>query len=87
MLRDFRAFAFGGSLLDLAIGIAIGAAFAGVVAPMVKNLILPRVADLVGAPDFDSLHATIRGNAQIEYGTFLTDPSPSCCWPWSSSCS
>lgn len=73
LLQDFRAFAFGGSLVDLAIGIAIGAAFAGVVDSLVKNLILPLVADLVGSPNFNSLHGSIRGKARIEYGTFLTD--------------
>ena len=72
-LRGFRALAFGGSLIDLAIGIAIGAAFAGVVASVVKNLILPLVADLFVSPDLTTLHGSIRGNARIEYGTFLTD--------------
>lgn len=73
LLREFRAFAFGGSLVDLAIGIAIGAAFAGVVDSLVKNVILPFVADVFGSPDFTRLHASIRHKARIEYGTFLTD--------------
>ena len=73
LLADFRAFAFGGSLVDLAIGIAIGAAFAGVVDSLVGNVILPLVADLFGSPDFTTLTATIRGKADIEYGSFLTD--------------
>ena len=73
LLQEFRAFALGGSLVDLAIGIAIGAAFAGVVDSLVGNVILPLVADLVGSPDFTTLHASIRGKARIEYGTFLTD--------------
>ena len=73
LLRDFRSFAFGGSLVDLAIGIAIGAAFAGVVDSLVTNVILPLVADLFGSPNFNTLHASIRGKARIEYGTFITD--------------
>jgi len=73
LLNDFRAFAFGGSLVDLAIGIAIGAAFAGVVDSLVSNLILPFVADVVGSPDFSTLHGSFRGKAEIPYGAFLTD--------------
>ena len=73
LLKDFQAFALGGSLVDLAIGIAIGAAFAGVVDSLVKNLILPFVADVVGSPDLTKLHGSFRHKARIEYGTFLTD--------------
>ena len=73
LLKEFQAFALGGSLVDLAIGIAIGAAFAGVVESLVKNLILPFVADVVGSPDFTHLHASIRHKARIPYGVFLTD--------------
>ena len=40
---------------------------------LVGNVILPLVADLFGSPDFTTLHGSIRGNARIEYGTFLTD--------------
>ena len=73
LLKEFQAFALGGSLVDLAIGIAIGAAFAGVVDSLVNNLILPFVADVVGSPNFATLHGSIRGKADIPYGAFLTD--------------
>ncbi len=72
LLREFKAFALGGSLVDLAIGIAIGVAFAGVVESLVSNLILPLVADLFGSPNFDSLTFTIRGQADVEYGVFVS---------------
>ncbi len=72
LLIEFKEFALGGSLVDLAIGIAIGVAFAGVVEALVADVILPLVADLFGSPNFDGLSFTIRGQAQIEYGKFLT---------------
>lgn len=72
LLTEFKAFALGGSLVDLAIGIAIGAAFAGVVQSLVDHVILPLVAAVFGQPSFHSLHGSIRGT-RIPYGDFLTD--------------
>ena len=71
LLRDFRHFAFSGNLIDLAVGIAIGTAFAAVVDALVKFVILPLVAAIFGKPNFDSLHARI-GDGDIRYGSFLT---------------
>lgn len=72
LLQEFKAFAFGGSLVDLAIGIAIGVAFAGVVQSLVDSIILPLVAAIFGQPSFHSLHGSIRGT-RIPYGDFLTE--------------
>ena len=71
LLRDFRLFAFSGNLIDLAIGIAIGAAFAGVVQSLVDHIILPLVAAIFGKPNFDALNLKV-GQGNIEYGKFLT---------------
>ena len=72
LLDEFRTFAFSGSLLDVAIGIAIGAAFAGVVDSLVKNVILQVVAAIFGQPSFNSLDFGLNG-ATIGIGHFLTD--------------
>lgn len=72
LLLQFKAFALGGLLVDLAIGVAIGLAFAAVVDPLVKNIILPLVAAIFGKPSFHSLHASIRGT-RIQNGDFLID--------------
>ncbi|RZS91080.1 large conductance mechanosensitive channel [Motilibacter rhizosphaerae] len=72
LLTEFKTFAFGGNLVDIAIGIAIGAAFAGVVQSLVDHIILPIVAAVFGQPSFHSLHGSIRGT-RIPYGDFLTD--------------
>ena len=70
--NEFKAFAFGGNLVDIAIGIAIGVAFAAVVQSLVDHIILPLVAAIFGQPSFHSLHGSLRGT-RIPYGDFLTD--------------
>ncbi len=71
LLTDFRDFAFSGSLVDLAVGLAIGAAFATVVESLVGDVVLPLVAAVLGQPDSTALTLTVNG-AQIRYGSFLT---------------
>ncbi len=71
LLTNFRNFAFSGSLVDLAVGLAIGAAFATVVESLVGDVILPLVAAIFGQPDFTALVLTVNGS-QIRYGSFLT---------------
>lgn len=71
LFRTFRNFAFSGSLVDLAVGVAIGAAFATVVESLVGDVILPLVAAIFGEPNFDALIVTVNG-AEIRYGSFLT---------------
>jgi large conductance mechanosensitive channel len=70
--NEFKTFAFGGNLVDIAIGIAIGVAFAAVVQSLVDHIILPIVAAIFGQPSFHSLHGSIRGT-RIPYGDFITD--------------
>lgn len=69
---EFKAFALGGNLVDLAIGFIIGAAFASVVESLAKNLIMDFVTAVGGAPSTEALTLTIR-NGKIHYGTFLGD--------------
>ena len=71
LLAEFKAFAFSGSLLDVAIGIAIGVAFATVVESLVSNLILPLVAAIFGEPSFDFVLGV--GKGELFVGQFLTD--------------
>ena len=71
LFSEFKSFAFAGNLVDLAIGIAIGAAFATVVQSLVDNVILPIVAAIFGEPNFDALSVSV-GSGRIEYGKFLT---------------
>ena len=68
---EFKAFAFSGNLLDVAIGIAIGLAFATVVDSLVGDVIMPVVAAIFGAPDFSGLSVEVN-DSEIRYGAFLT---------------
>src|SRR5512146_1211031 len=67
MLKDFRDFVFRGNVVDLAVGIVIGAAFGALVNAFVANLIMTPIAALVGKPNFDAL---VLG--PFKYGAFLT---------------
>jgi large conductance mechanosensitive channel len=71
MLKDFKAFILRGSVVDLAVGIVIGAAFGTVVSSFVKNLLTPLVT-IPGKVNFSSLHATVR-HSVFSYGQFLND--------------
>ncbi len=70
-LREFKEFLLRGNVIDLAVGIAIGLAFAGVVGSLVDDLIMPVVAALGGEPDFRTLDFTIN-DAVFRYGNFIT---------------
>ncbi|MDH2442688.1 large conductance mechanosensitive channel protein MscL [Amnibacterium sp. CER49] len=71
LFTNFKNFAFSGSLVDLAVGLAIGAAFAAVVESLVGDVILPLVAAIFGKPNFNALEIVLNG-AHIRYGHFLT---------------
>ena len=71
MLDGFKKFILRGNVVDMAVGIVIGASFGGVVTALVKSLIEPLIALIVGKPDFTSLLVTI-GSTPFPYGVFLT---------------
>ena len=55
MLNEFKEFIAGGSVVDLAVGVVIGAAFAAVVGSLVDDLIMPPIGMLIGGIDFSNL--------------------------------
>ena len=61
-MTDFRAFLLRGNVVDLAVGIIIGAAFSSVVNALVKDMITPLIAALLGKPHFDQLDFTVNGS-------------------------
>lgn len=71
LLGDFKAFAFQGNMLDLAIGIVIGVAFGGVVDALVEHVLMDFIAAIVGQPSFNSLAIHV-GDGEIGYGYFIT---------------
>ena len=70
MLKGFKTFLLRGNVVDLAVGVVMGAAFGAVVSSFVKDLLTPLIAATVGKPNFDYLVFEVNG-AKITYGTFL----------------
>lgn len=71
MWNEFKAFALGGNMLDLALGFIIGTAFAGLVESLAGDVIMQFVAAIFGQPDFSTLTFTLN-DSEIKYGAFLT---------------
>ncbi|MGH9503013.1 MAG: large conductance mechanosensitive channel protein MscL [Terriglobales bacterium] len=61
MLSGFKQFILRGNVVDLAVGVVIGAAFGSVVTAFTKDLLTPLIAAIVGKPDFSSISFTING--------------------------
>jgi large conductance mechanosensitive channel len=84
MLREFREFAMRGNVVDLAVGIIIGAAFGKIITSLVNDIIMPPIGLLLGRVDFSSLFINFSGQSYtslaeakaagaptINYGVFL----------------
>ncbi len=70
MLSGFKQFILRGNVVDLAVGVVIGAAFGAVVTSLTSDLLTPRIAALVGKPDFSAVTFTVHG-AVFKVGNFL----------------
>lgn len=70
MLAGFKQFLLRGNVVDLAVGVVIGAAFGAVVTAFVKDLLTPLIAAIVGKPDFSAFTFTVN-NSKFLYGDFL----------------
>jgi large conductance mechanosensitive channel len=64
MFKDFRDFVMRGNVLDLAVGIIIGAAFGAIVNSFVKDIIMPPIGVLLGNVDFSNLFVVIKEGAK-----------------------
>lgn len=60
MLKEFKEFAVKGNMVDMAVGIIIGAAFGTVVKSVVDDVLMPIVSSVFGAPDFSNLFVVLR---------------------------
>ena len=70
MLKGFKEFLLRGNVVDLAVAVVIGGAFGAVVTALVKDLITPLIAAIVGKPDFSGLTFTVN-NSKFLYGDFI----------------
>ena len=66
MWKEFKQFAMKGNVMDLAVGVIIGAAFGKIVSSLVADIIMPIIALFIGVVDFKDLHYK-----EINYGSFI----------------
>jgi large conductance mechanosensitive channel len=82
LLKEFKAFAMRGNVMDMAVGIIIGGAFGQIVASLVKDVIMPPIGVLLGKVDFSKLGITLKEAVKegdkvvaeavkINYGMFI----------------
>ena len=84
MLKEFKAFAMRGNVMDLAVGVVIGAAFGKIVGSLVDDVLMPTIGLLIGRIDFSNLFITLgdgtfatiaeakkAGIATLNYGLFI----------------
>jgi large conductance mechanosensitive channel len=85
ILSEFKAFAIKGNVIDLAVGVIIGAAFGKIVDSLVQDVIMPVIGRLVGGLDFSNYYLPLngqstlltlaeakKGGAVLAYGSFIT---------------
>lgn len=70
MLEDFRKFISRGSVIDLAIGVILGAAFTAIINSLVEDMFMPVIGILIGGVNFEDLAIQV-GEASINYGMFI----------------
>ena len=70
MLKEFKEFISRGNVVDLAVGVIIGAAFGNIVTSLVNNIFTPLIGIILGGQNFSNLAITI-GDAKIMYGAFI----------------
>ena len=70
IVKEFREFAVKGNVVDLAVGVIIGAAFGKIVSSLVEDVVMPFLGTLMGGLNFSGLAIQV-GSATIKYGKFL----------------
>ena len=78
MISEFKAFAMRGNVIDLAVGVVIGAAFGKIVTSLVDQIIMPPIGLLIGGVDFSAYKWVLKaagpdgkGEVAIQFGAFL----------------
>ena len=69
MLKEFKEFAIKGNMMDMAVGIIIGAAFGTVVNSLVTDLLMPLISGIIGSPDFSNLYVVLRNPSGAAYAS------------------
>ncbi|HYA58858.1 MAG TPA: large-conductance mechanosensitive channel protein MscL [Burkholderiaceae bacterium] len=77
MLQEFKEFAIRGNVVDMAVGVIIGAAFGKIVTSLVTDVVMPPIGVLIGGVDFSGLVFTLKASAGpnaavvVSYGKFI----------------
>ncbi len=77
MIKEFKAFALRGNVMDMAVGIIIGGAFGKIVASFVNDVLMPPIGMLLGGVDFVDLSLTLKAATEetaavvLRYGAFI----------------
>lgn len=87
-VKEFKEFAIKGNVMDLAVGVIIGAAFGKIIDSVVNDLVMPVVSSIIGSPDFTNLYFVLKGDVPanialadaravegaviLAYGNFIT---------------
>ena len=72
LIKEFKNFIQRGNVMDLAVGVIIGAAFGKIVSSLVDDILMPVIGSIIGGIDFGGLSITI-GKATIKYGNFINN--------------
>ena len=67
MLKEFKEFAIKGNMMDMAVGIIIGAAFGTLVSSLVNDVLMPVISGIIGSPDFSNLYVVLRNPSGAAY--------------------
>lgn len=70
-LNEFKTFAMRGNVMDMAVGIIIGAAFGKIVTSLVEDVIMPPIGWVLGNVDFSNLVLKLNDDVAIKYGAFI----------------
>lgn len=79
MMKEFREFAVGGSVVDLAVGVIIGASFGKIVSSLVEDILMPIAGVMLGGSDFRELQLVLKTDAEgkvlsaVKYGVFVNN--------------
>ncbi|HUL83126.1 MAG TPA: large-conductance mechanosensitive channel protein MscL [Gammaproteobacteria bacterium] len=85
MLKEFKEFAMRGNVIDLAVGVIIGAAFGKIVSSLVNDIIMPPIGLILGSVDFSNLFLNLHGSYNtvkeaeaagapiVKYGIFINN--------------
>ncbi len=77
LFKEFKSFAMRGNVVDMAVGIIIGAAFGKIISSLVNDILMPPIGAIIGGMDFNNLSITVKEAAAdhaavvIKYGMFI----------------